>query len=180
MKKLPIQIRIVFTIVIVVLIYNLFAFFVSPGITLYNDTKSLELNYNKKTQEQVTNYNGYYLAFTDKQTNANINKDVFIKVTSIIMENRKDGQNLAWKWVSENQNIPYSEFSSFYKELSNFISERYFDNMKIEREKQSVVQLHNTLLQTFPNNIYNKVLGIEPLQYNFGYISNETKAVFKQ
>lgn len=177
--KLPIHIKTLLVIILIVFIYKMTTAVVNPGIDLYNNTKTLELSYNKKVQEQVTNYDGYYLAFTDKKENANISKDVFIKVTSIIMENRRDGQNVAWKWMQENQNIPFEEFTAFYKELSNFITARYFDNMKIEREKQNIVQQHNTLLVTFPNNLYNRVLNINTLKYQFGYVSKDTKNKFK-
>lgn len=140
---------------------------------------SLQLSYNKINQEQVSNYDGYYLTFNDKRINANINKDAFIEVTNIIMTNRKDGQNVAWKWMQENQQIPYNEFTSFYKELSSFISERYQDNMLIEKNKQIIVKDHNLLISTYPNNLFNKILDINPLIYKAGYISNETKSKFK-
>ncbi len=179
MKNLPIQFRLGLCLLIIMLIWGAFSSLITPGVNLYNNTKTLELTYNRKVQEQITNYDGYYLAFTDKKQNANINKDIFIEVTSIIMKNRKDGENLAWKWVSENQQIPYSEFTIFYKDLSAFISERYFDNMKVEKEKQSIVQEHNTLLETFPNVFYNKIIGVRPLMYKFGYVSQHTKVTFK-
>ena len=135
--------------------------------------------YNKKVQEQITNYDGYYLAFTEKQQNADVSKEVFLKVTGIIMENRKDGEGVAWKWLQENQQIPYHEFTYFYKELSSFISARYADNMKIERDKQDLARQHNTLLVTFPNTLYNRFLNIQPLKYKFGYVSEATRHKFK-
>lgn len=175
MKKLPIQIKIVGIIAIILFAWKT----ISPLVTIYNSTTELRLSYNKEVQTQLTNYDGYYLAFIDKQDNATVNKETFLEVTNIIMSNRKDGQNLAWKWNTENQNIPYSEFSSFYKELSSFISVRYQDNMIIERNKQNIVQKHNTVLVTFPGNIYNKLLGIKQLKYKFGYVSKKTMSRFK-
>lgn len=175
MKKLPIQIKILVYIVITVLIVKT----ISPLVTIYNSTTELRLSYNKEVQTQLTNYDGYYLAFIDKQDNAKVNKETFLEVTNIIMSNRKDGQNLAWKWNTENQNIPYNEFSDFYKELSSFISVRYEDNMIIERKKQEIVQKHNTILVTFPGNVYNKLLNIPQLKYKFGYVSRKTKKRFK-
>ena len=74
-------------------------------------------------RKQITNWDGYYNIFIDKSKNANINKETFIEVTNIVMSARKDSQNLAWKWNQENQNIPFEEFTYFYKELSSFISE---------------------------------------------------------
>ena len=175
MKNLPTHIKILVTVFIVLIVWS---FIFSPAIKLYNTAKTLEFSYNKQIQTQITNYDGYYLAFIDKQENANINKETFVEVTNIIMSNRKDGANLAWKWNTENQQIPYSEFSAFYKELSSFITERYKDNMLIEQTKQSIVQEHNTLISTFPNNLYNYFIGIKPMKYSFGYVSNNTKKKF--
>lgn len=175
MKNLPKHIKIIILLFVGVLLWNLTF---SASINLYNTTTELEFNYKKQIQTQVTNYDGYYLAFIDKQENANINKETFVEVTNIIMRNRKDGESLAWKWVTENQQIPYSEFTVFYKELSNFITERYKDNMYIEQTKQSIAQEHNTLLATFPNNVYNYFLGIKPIKYSFGYVSNTTLTKF--
>lgn len=179
MKNLPIQFKILLFVVIIFGTISLIKSTISPGIELYNNSKEIELKYNEVSQNQITNYDGYYLAFIAKQENANINKETFIKVTEIIMTNRKDGENLAWKWSQENQQIPYEEFTSFYRELSAFITERYFDNMKIEREKQALVQSHSKLLQTFPNNFYNKFIDIQPLKYKAGFISNKTKKMFQ-
>jgi hypothetical protein len=179
MKDLPIQIKIVFILLIVVILLTPIYKTYNSTITLYNDNKELEFSYVKLTQEQISNYDGYYLAFTDKQANANINKETFIQVTHIIMNNRKDGQNVAWKWMQENQQIPYHEFTYFYKELSAFISIRYADNMKIERSKQCIIQQQNLLLSKFPNNVINKFLKIELMNYKAGYISETTKSKFK-
>lgn len=178
MKNLPIQIKIAIYIFVFAIVYSIFNAIYSPAKTLYNDTKGLEYSYNKVVQKQITNYDGYYQAFTDKMVNANINKETFIEVTNIIMSNRKDGQGVAWKWVTENQQIPYSEFTYFYKELSAFISARYGDNMLIEEQKQNIVQQHNLVLETFPNNIINRFLKIKPIKYTPGYVTEETKNRF--
>ncbi len=183
MKNLPIQIKIligvVITLIIISTISSVTGLIYSTTVNLYNSSKELQLSYDKITQEQVTNYDGYYLAFVDKQENANINKETFITVTDIIMSNRRDGQNLAWKWCTENQQIPYHEFTAFYKELSSFISERYQDNMRVERVKQDIVQKHNLLISRWPNNYINRYLQIKELQYKQGYISEITKQKFK-
>lgn len=51
--------------------------------------------------------------------------------------------------------------------------------MRIEQEKQEIVEQHNLMLSTFPNNIYNKVLNVTPLEYKQGYVTEETKSNFK-
>lgn len=178
MKNLPIQFKILIFLLGTVLVYSALNAVYSPTKELYNKAKILEYSYDRIVQKQVTNYDGYYQVFTDKMVNANINKETFMEVTNIIMTNRKDGQGLAWKWVTENQQIPYSEFTSFYRELSSFIGQRYGDNMIIEEEKQRLVQDHNLLLETFPNNFINSYLKIKPIKYSPGYVTSETKRRF--
>lgn len=178
--KLPIQIKILIISIISLLIIGNIMSTYNSCTELYNKTTTIRLSNDALIQKQRTNYDGYYQIFVDKQVNANINKETFIEVTNIIMSNRKDGQNLSWKWVSENQQIPYEEFTVFYKELSAFISERYQDNMAIEREKQEVVRKHNLLISIYPNNLLNKYfLGIDKLVYKEGYVSEFTKNKFK-
>lgn len=180
MKNLPINIKVILGIIGLLIVLSVTNKAYDTVVTLYNTSKELELDYNKITQEQVSNYDGYYQAFQDKQANANISKETFIEVTDIIMSNRRDGQSLSWKWVTENQQIPYEEFTVFYKELSNFINIRYEDNMRIEREKQRIVNTQNLLLSKYPNNIINKwILSIPKLKYKAGYISSNTKNRFK-
>ncbi len=180
MKSLPIHIKILLWAISAMVVFSFIGKTYDLFVGIYNSTKELSLSYDKTVQEQVSNYDGYYLAFTDKQQNANINKETFVQVTNIIMSNRKDGQSVAWKWTQENQQIPYSEFTIFYKELSSFITERYQDNMQIERTKQFIVQKHNLLIDRFPNNIINRFLHIKHLEYKVGYLSEETKAKFNK
>ena len=176
MKNIPTQIKLILALVVILFLANMV---VTPLTTLYNKSNSFKFALEKVERKQITNWDGYYNIFIDKSKNANINKETFIEVTNIVMSARKDSKNLAWKWNQENQNIPFEEFTYFYKELSSFISERYNDNMEIEQEKQEIVEQHNLMLSTFPNNIYNKVLSITPLEYKQGYVTEETKNRFK-
>ena len=179
MKNLPKHIKFLIGIIVFAILFNVAKDTYTSTTGLYNETKKLSLSYTSIVQEQVSNYDGYYNTYINQQANANINKEIFILVTDIIMSNRRDGQNVAWKWIQENQQIPYEEFTIFYKQLSAFITERYADNMRIEREKQNIVQQHNLLLVTYPNNIINRFLNINQLVYKPGYISNFTKQRFK-
>lgn len=179
MKNLPIQIKvIIYSIVLLILISGVYKTY-KVCENLYNKTTLLKLDLQQLNQKQLTNYDGYYQIFIDKQENAHINKETFLEVTNIIMSSRKDGESLSWKWNVENQQIPYNEFTDFYKDLSAFISERYHDNMSVENSKQDIVKQHNILLDTYPNKIFNKVLGIKPLEYKVGFITETTKQKFK-
>src|SRR5665647_95873 len=140
MKKLnlPLNIKIFGGILIVGLIFSLVSTVFAGFTGFYNKTVDYTAEYKALEQNQITTYDNYYLAFKEKTDIANINKETFVEVTSIIMSARADGPQTAWKWVHENQQIPYEEFTVFYKELSTFITLRFAENNTLERAKQQL------------------------------------------
>ena len=95
------------------------------------------------------------------------------------MENRADGKNLTWKWLQENQQIPYEQFTIFYADLSDFITKQREGYFSIEKACQVIANQNNTLLDTFPNNIYNHFLKQERINFEYGFLSDSTENVFK-
>lgn len=179
LKGIPNHIKIVIGLIMITLMFKFVMNSYDKVENIYNTTTTLKQEYNAVSQKQVTNYDGYFQMFVDKYEVATLNKETFLITTEIIMNNRRDGENLAWKWVSENQRIPYEEFTVFYKNLTSFIEERHKDNMQIEIRKQELVKEHNTILVLFPNNIINKVLRIKPLAYKQGNVTDTTKDKFR-
>lgn len=157
-------------IIAVVLLLLIYSFTVSPLISLHNQTVTYSAQYSKMEEQQKTNFEGYYLAFKGKYGIADINKETFLEATNIIMSNRHDGENVTWKWLQENQPIDMQTFSVFYRDLSEFVNERFQDNMLIERQKQEIVRQHNLNLEVWPNNLYNKILRKDKLEYKAGVI----------
>jgi uncharacterized membrane protein len=156
------------------------------GKIVYSDTKNIynthiiyKNNYIQKLQERELFYDKMWKTYLQKDKIAFINKETFIEVTKIIMENRADGKNLMWKWNKENQNIPYEKFTEFYEDLSNFVTSQREEYFKIEKECQIIANRNNILLDTFPNNLYNRVLKLEPIEFQYGFISDSTVNVFK-
>ena len=116
-------------------------------------------------------YDKLWKVYLQKNQIAEINKEAFIEVTKLIMQGRADGDKVAWKWVQENQQIPYEQFSKFYTDLSSFVffqREAYFN---IEKECMNIANQNNTMLDTFPNNIYNKVLKCKRIDFKYCYKS---------
>ena len=177
--KLPLSIKIFIAVVSALIIISIVSNTIGSAIKIYNSCVDYKSQYDAAVQNQIATYSNNYLIFTEKTNITNVNKETFITVTNIIMSARKDGMNLAWKWNQENQQIPYEEFTSFYKDLSNFTSLRFNENNNIEREKQSIVRNHNIVITTFPGNIYNHFLKIQPLKYKAGFIDSETSKLFK-
>ena len=178
--KLPISIKIFIGLLVAGILFSLTTSLYTSFTDIYNQSVSYKLDYTSVDQNQVTSYDNDYLAFKEKSSIADISKETFVTVTEIIMNGRKDGSNLAWKWVHENQNIPYEEFTCFYKELSAFTSVRFEKNAAIERQKQGIAKNHNQLITTFPGVIYNHFLKIQPLTYKEGFISSDTRVLFNK
>jgi len=153
--------------------------FYSSAKFIYNKSVIYHNTYNQKVEEKLGFYDKLWKTYLQKEKITNLNKETFIQVTSLIMENRKDGSNLAWKWVHENQNIPYEEFTVFYRDLSTFIESQREQYFNIEKECQKIANQNNTLLDTLPNNLYNKVIDCKHIKFEYGFLSDSTNSVFK-
>lgn len=168
--------------IIIVLLFVLGSFFsdfYNQGKLIYNTSKKYHNTYEQKTLEKVGFYDKMWKTYYSKDKITNINRETFIQVTKIIMENRADGQSITWKWVQENQQIPYEEFTKFYADLSSFIEAQREDYFGLEKACQNLANQHNTLLDTFPNNIYNKILKCERIKFEYGFTSDQTEEVFR-
>lgn len=161
---------------IVILFYGSKFAFKLAGV--YNKSVVYYKQYDKAVEGKRGFYDKMWKTYIQKEKITNLNKEMFLEVTKTIMENRKDGESVAWKWVHENQQIPYEEFTSFYKDLSNFIESKRDEYYRMEMYAQDVVNAHNMLIDTFPNNIYNKVLGRKALVFSYGFLSDSTRKVF--
>lgn len=150
------------------------------AVVLYNTSKKYCNEYQKKTDERKGFYDKLWKTYLTKEKICDVNRETFIYTTKIIMENLQDGQNVAWKWTSRNvPNIPYETFSSFYADLSNFIIEQREGYFNIEKQCMEIAQKNNTMLDTFPNNFYNKVLDLPRINFEYGITSDSTENVFE-
>ena len=176
--KLSTKLWIGFILILILSITSCSQYVYHKSVQLYNTSQSNALTYSQLEQQEISLWDAKYLTFVEKSKIANINKESFIAVTEIIMSARKDGQNLAWKWLTENQPIDYEQFVKFYADLSSFVSTQYTDIYAIESEKQSLVKNHNLMLRQWPNNLFNRYMKIPELNYRAGYISDSTKKIF--
>lgn len=174
--SLPKVFKPLFAILLVTFLVFLFPF--RGMINLYNTQVRITNEYKQKTNERVGYYDKLWKTYSQKESIAKVNKETFIEVAKTVMEYRKDGSNLTWKWVQENQPIPFEEFTAFYKDLSAFIEGQrkgYFD---LEKECLTLAKQNNILLDTFPNNVYNKLLGLKHIDFNYGFTSDSTNQIF--
>jgi len=179
-KKSPMK-KILYSILsllFIILLFNMVKPIFVDCASVYNKSKIYNNNYIQKVQEKKGFYDKLWKTYLQKEKITNINKETFLKVTSIIMENRRDGEKVTWKWLQENQQIPYSEFTSFYSDLSDFITSQREGYFNIEKECQQISNSNNTLLDTFPNNLYNKFLKCKRIKFEYGFTSDHTDSVF--
>jgi len=162
---------------IIILIFSIN--FYSNSKFIYN-TSSIYQNQNTQlNQSKETFYDNMWKSYQLTDNVVIQNKETLLEVTKIVMNARKDGDKLTWKWLQENQPIPYSEFTKFYGHLIEFIQTQRAGLLAIENQAQQVAQQNNTLLDTFPNVLYNKVLNMPHIQYKPGFTSTKTQDVFE-
>ena len=175
--NLKLNTKIILSLTIIGVIYFISGLYYT-GSNVYNSSIVLTRQYEQKVIQREIFYDKLWKTYLQKQKITDLNKETFIQVSKIIMENRKDGVNVTWKWVHENQNIPYSEFTSFYSDLSKFIETQREAYYNIEVECQTISMNHNMLLDTFPNNIYNKIIRRPHIKYDYGFLSDSTRKIF--
>lgn len=175
---MPTQIKIIIAVVLSLVIGSFISSTFDNVKQVYNTSIEYNTQLESKTQDVISTYDAYYLSYKDQYDLGSLSKEGFIELAKIAMTARADGKNVAWKWVQENQPIPYSEFSAIYTNLVEFTKERYAQVNNLERQRQAIVQQHNQNILKFPNNLYNRWLGIKPLVYKAGYVSDSTKRLF--
>lgn len=176
--KIPFHIKMAIGLIALLIVISGVSSLYQGFTQFYNSTTKVHFEYNRLVENQITTFDNNYLIFKEKSSIAGLNKETFVEVTKIIFDARTDGENVAWKWVHENQQVDYREFSKFYSDLSEFAKERFKSNSSIEAQKQEMVKFHNLSISTFPGIIYNYFLKIKPLVYTNGFVTQETAALF--
>lgn len=147
--------------------------FVINTVRFYNESVKITNQFNQKMNERLGFYNTMYLIYTQKTEMANVNKQTFIEVAKILMDGRKDGQNLSWKWVQENQPVPFAEFTHFYNQISEYVEKQRNGFFSLEKECMSLATAHDNLLQSFPNNMYNLFVNRKRLLHTYSILSEK-------
>ncbi len=152
--------------------------FYKDSKAIYNQTVVYQNDYEQLSQEKEAYYDNMWKSYTLKHNVLIENKETFIEVTKLIMDGRRDGEKLTWKWLQENQPVPYEDFSNFYVDLSQFVETQRAGYLALEVKSQNVARANNVLLETLPNNLYNKILKRPQIDYKPGFTSTKTKKVF--
>lgn len=132
----------------------------------HNKEVTIVNKFNKQTSERNTLFDMMYKTITQKTEIAFMNDSSFRKNITIIMDNRKDGEQIMWKWLQEiNPNANYQEVSALYKDLSGYIALQRDRLFQIEKSMQNLKLEHDNLRRLFPTNISMYLLSREELEY---------------
>lgn len=139
----------------------------SSFVSFSNTEINLRNNFEQKEKERVAFYDKMAKTFSQKSQVAVKNDSSFRKNIDIIMEGRKDSEQVMFKWIKEvNPNAEYKEVSALYKDLSRSIEAQREGFFNQEKVLQDLVRQHTNHLQLFPNSFYNFFFGRELLKYN--------------
>lgn len=150
-----------------------------PFITFSNQEVNLRTKFESVELSRVSFYDNMQKTISMKTQVAVKNDDSFKENIAAIMEGRKDGEQVMWKWVKEvNPNANFSEVSKLYQELSLTIDSKRTEFVARETLLADIRREHDYLLKSFPNSLINMFLGRKPLELKI-IQSDTTKEVFE-
>lgn len=127
----------------------------SSYVSFSNQEKRLRNQFNQKTTERTAFYDKMWKTLNQKGQIALRNDSSFRKNIDIIMNNRKDGEGIMFKWITEsNPNANYQEVSALYKDLSRSVEAEREGFFNQEKVMQAIKQEHDNLLDLFPGSLF--------------------------
>jgi len=145
---------------------------------IHNTNVSYEKSYTQVEQSLLGFYDMTWKTVADKWKITDSAKAAGIEFVKTIYENKRDGQGAGLRLLVEAKLIPLEQYNAFYSDLSSYIESQRKGYYELEKQKQAIVAAQGVLLDTFPNNLYNKLLRIKKIEYKYGLLSNKTKADF--
>lgn len=141
-------------------------FIISTYASFNNKEQDLRTQFEMQMSNRMAFFDKMWKTIAQKGQIAVKNDSSFARNIAAIMDARKDGAQVTWKWIKEiNPNANYENVMALYADLSRTIeSER---NAFYERETtlSSIKQQHSKFLRSFPNNFYNIFMGRKELEY---------------
>lgn len=140
--------------------------FTSNVIGFGNDENTLRAGYEQKMDERTAFYDKMWKVLSDKSKITLKMDTSFHKMINTIMSNRKDGEGVFMKWVTEsNPGVTFDKVADMYQSLSRTLEaerEGFFDQEKV---LQDIVKQHKLLITNFPGKFYNMFYHKELLVY---------------
>lgn len=98
--------------------YKATKYSLTEGVAVYNEQKDIRNTYEQKVQERNVMMSEFMDCLTSSLKVSETNANYFKENIQSIMENRKDGDKLMWKWVTEvNPNANFNEVSEMFQHM---------------------------------------------------------------
>jgi hypothetical protein len=138
----------------------------SSFVSFSNNEIELRSAFEQKMDERTAFYDKMYKVITQKTQIAVKNDQSFRDNINVIMQGRKDAEQVVFKWIQEsNPNANFEAVSSLYQELSRSVEAQREGFFTEEKVIQDIVRQHKNHIQKFPNSFYNAFFGRQPLEY---------------
>lgn len=145
---------------------------------IYNTNVAYEKTYVQLEQSTMGYYDMTWKTIADKWKISDSAKSAGLQFVKAIYENKKDGSGAGLRLLVESKLVPVENYNEFYSDLTYYVESQRKGYYELEKQKQAIVASQAVLLDTFPNNLYNKLLKIKKIDYKYGLLSNKTKADF--
>jgi hypothetical protein len=144
-----------------------------------NSENRLRNKFNAEMKNRTAFYDKMYKTISQKSQIAVRNDSSFKDNIHMIMDARKDGEQVFFKWIQEsNPNANFSEVSVLYKDLSRAVEAERQAFFIREETLSDIVNQHDNLLTVYPGAFYNIFLGRSSLDYK-PISSDRTEDVMK-
>lgn len=150
-----------------------------PAINFSNKEIDLRNKFEATLLSRASFYDNMHKTISAKVQISNKVDESFRENINTIMDSRKDGEQVMWKWVKEvNPNANFSEVSKLYQELSVTIDAKRTEFVNRETLLADLQREHKSHLQLFPNSFLNLFFGRKPLEFTIVQ-STENKEIME-
>lgn len=147
------------------LIIAILVIFSGYKATKYSLTEGVAVYNEQKVQERNIMMSEFMDCLTSSLKVSETNANYFKENIQSIMENRKDGDKLMWKWVTEvNPNANFNEVSEMFQHMQSLYLEKRSSIIAINKVLFELEKRDANLRTMFPSNMIINLVGeTEPL-----------------
>lgn len=145
--------------------YKATKYSLTEGVAVYNEQKDIRNTYEQKVQERNIMMSEFMDCLTSSLKVSETNANYFKENIQSIMENRKDGDKLMWKWVTEvNPNANFNEVSEMFQHMQSLYLEKRSSIIAINKVLFELEKRDANIRTMFPSNMIINLVGeTEPL-----------------
>lgn len=131
-----------------------------------NTENELRAGFEQKIDERTAFYDKMWKVLSDKSKITLKMDTSFHKMINTIMSNRKDGEGVFMKWITEsNPGVTFDKVADMYQSLSRTLEAEREGFFVQEKVLQDIVKQHKILITNFPGKLYNMFYDKEILVY---------------